>query len=80
MNSAKKLLFTVAGLAIAGVLAVFTASLALALLGVGTVLLAARAISMKLQPQPVPVYAHSRSGRDQVQRVWNDGRGTIIDM
>ncbi len=76
MNAIKTAIFTVTGLAIAAMAAVFTASLLVALAGIGTVLLAARAISMKMQPEPVR--ATARNGN--IHRVWNDGRGTIIDM
>ena len=80
MDTARTILITLAGLAIAGVAAVFTASMLVALLGVGSVLLAARAISLKMQPEPIPARARRQGGHSQVQRVWDDGRGKIIDM
>ncbi len=76
MNAIKTAIFTVTGLAIAAMAAVFTASLLVALAGIGTVLLAARAISMKMQPEPIRATVRN----DNIHRVWNDGRGTIIDM
>ncbi len=76
MNAIKTAIFTVIGLAIAGMAAVFTASLLVALAGIGTVLLATRALSMKMQPEPVRVRTHDGN----IRRVWDDGRGKIIDM
>lgn len=76
MNAIKTAIFTVTGLAIAAMATLFTASMLVALAGIGTVLLAARAISMKMQPEPVR--ATVRNGN--IRRVWDDGRGTIIDM
>ncbi|MCO6184856.1 hypothetical protein [Rhizobium sp. L1K21] len=76
MNAIRTAIFTVTGLAIAALAAMFTASLLVALAGIGTVLLAARAISMKMQPEPVRVKANNGN----IRRVWNDGRGTIVDM
>jgi hypothetical protein len=69
MNNIKTVLFAVAGLSIAVVASLFTASLVLAFAGIATVLLAARAVSVRLQPEPVRVYArddrNSRMGRRQ---------------
>ena len=81
MNTFKTVLITVAGLSIALLATLFTASLVLAFAGVATVLLAARAISMRMQPKPVRAYAYARrDGERQPGRIWNDGKGTIIDM
>jgi hypothetical protein len=81
MNNIKTVLFAVAGLSIAVVASLFTASLVLAFAGIATVLLAARAVSLRLQPEPVRVYARdSRKSVRQPIRVWDDGKGTIIDM
>ncbi len=80
MNTLKTLLVTLVGLVIAGTIAVFTASVMVALAGIGVVLFAARAISVRLQPQAAPAYAYANNGSEKIQRVWNDGRGTIIDM
>lgn len=81
MNSIKTVLLTIAGLSIAIVATMFTASLVLVFAGVATVLLAARAISMRMQQQPVRVYARtSRNDQRQAGRIWNDGKGTIIDL
>lgn len=81
MNSIKTVLLTIAGLSIAIVATMFTASLVLVFAGVATVLLAARAVSMRMQQRPVRVYARaSRNDQRQAGRIWNDGKGTIIDL
>lgn len=81
MNTIKTVIFTIAGLSIAILATLFTASLVLAFVGVATVLLAARAISMRMQPQSVPAYARTgRNDQRQAGRIWNDGKGTIIDL
>lgn len=83
MSLLRTVVFTVIGLAVALFATLFTASLVVAFAGIATVLLAARAISLRIQPkeQRAYVYADARrqSGRQPV-RIWNDGRGTIIDM
>lgn len=54
----------------------FTASLTVAFIGVLAVLSAARLLSARMKPAPIPV--KPRNQRDM--RVWNDGKGTIIDL
>lgn len=58
--------------------AILTFSLTFVFGAVLTATLAWRAFTLK----PKPVRVHARSGRPQEQpvRIWNDGRGTIIDM
>lgn len=81
MNTFKSVLITAAALSIAVIASLFTASLVLAFAGVATVLLAARAISVRMQPKEARVYARARNNAHaQPGRIWNDGRGTIIDM
>jgi hypothetical protein len=81
MNTFKTALITVAGLSIAAIAMLFTASLVVAFAGIATVLLAARAISLQLQQKPSRVYARARrDGQREPGRIWNDGKGTIIDM
>ncbi|MGV3550460.1 hypothetical protein [Rhizobium sp.] len=71
------------------VVAVFTASLGIALAGVATVLLFGQWLSSLLtgrEREPARAYAQARRqrqyrrDRDGELRVWNDGKGTIIDM
>jgi hypothetical protein len=81
MQSIRSLLFTAAGIAFTLMALVFTASLGLALAGIATVLVIGSAISARLSPKPVRATANRASGRDQREsRIWNDGRGTIIDL
>jgi hypothetical protein len=68
-------------LALAGItaftgLALVTVSLTLAVGGIITALVIGRAISLRMKPAPV----RSKASRQQEMRIWNDGRGTIIDL
>ena len=89
MRSIRAFLLTLAGLTFVCVVAVFTASLSIALAGVATVLLFGQWLSSLLtgrEREPVRAYAQARRqrqyrrDRDGELRVWNDGKGTIIDM
>ena len=88
MRSLRAFFITLAGLTFVGVVTVFTASLTIALAGIATVLLFGQWLSSMLSgherhPQPAKAYARARHaderGRGEM-RVWNDGKGTIIDM
>jgi hypothetical protein len=90
MRSIRAFFITLAGLTFVGVVTVFTASIGIALAGVATVLLFGQWLSSILssqerQPQPARAYAaraeqRAKEQRDREIRVWNDGKGTIIDM
>ncbi|MBL0374052.1 hypothetical protein JJB09_18685 [Rhizobium sp. KVB221] len=83
MKSLRSFLLTLAGLTFVAVAALFTASIGLAIAGTFTVLLFGQWLATFLgrQPQPVRAYAKARTRREQDRmRVWNDGKGTIIDM
>jgi hypothetical protein len=87
MRSLRSFLLTLGGLTFVAVAALFTASLGLAIAGTVTVLLFGQWLSGMLsgrhEPEPVRVYARARSKPQQQPtsiRVWNDGKGTIIDM
>jgi hypothetical protein len=82
MQSIRSLLLTAAGIAFTLMALVFTASLGLALAGIATVLLIGSAISARLSPKPVRATATNRAPRQPQRepRIWNDGRGTIIDL
>jgi hypothetical protein len=89
MRSIRAFFITLAGLTFVGVITVFTASIGIALAGVATVLLFGQWLSSVLssqerQPQPARAYARAeqraKEQRDREIRVWNDGKGTIIDM
>ena len=75
MQNLRSFFFTLSAVALVAVLAFLTFSVTLAFAGVLAAVMIARAVSMKLKPAPV----RARTGR-QPNRVWNDGRGTIIDL
>jgi hypothetical protein len=81
MQSIRNFLLTAAGIAFTLMAFVFTASLGLALAGIVSVLMIGSAISARLSPKPVRARAHPDSARPAREpRIWNDGRGTIIDL
>lgn len=83
MRSLRSFLLTLGGLTFVAVAALFTASIGLAVAGTVSVLLLGQWLSSLLsqRPEPVRAYARARTRREQDRlRVWNDGKGTIIDM
>ena len=88
MKSMRSFLLTLCGLTFVAVVALFTASIGIAVAGAVTVLLFGQWLSVLIagghaEPQPVYVRTRSRSEHQQQPtryRVWNDGKGTIIDM
>jgi hypothetical protein len=76
MQGIRSFFIAASGIAILAMAALFTASLTVAFIGVLAVLSAARILSARLKPVPIPV--KTRNQRDM--RVWNDGKGTIIDL
>lgn len=86
MRSIRAFFLTLAGLTFVCVAAVFTASIGIALAGVATVLLFGQWLSSVLssrEREPVRVYTRReeyRRRQERELRVWNDGKGTIIDM
>ena len=81
MQSIRTILFTGLGFVIAGALVGFAASLGLALAGIAFVVMAGSWLATRigLLPARAPVHARSRARRGE-PRIWNDGRGTIIDL
>jgi len=79
MNSVRSFFVMLAGITLVGILAILTASISVVFVGLLSVSLVARALTVRLQPKPVPVRAKQKTRSDNI-RVWNDGRGTIIDM
>ncbi|MCJ8519856.1 hypothetical protein ABID21_002859 [Pseudorhizobium tarimense] len=75
MQNIRSFFFFTTGLALFALAALLTASLTVAFIGVLGALAAGRLLSAKLKP--VPVQAKVR--KDEMH-VWNDGRGTIIDL
>lgn len=79
MNSVRSFFVSLSGFTFVAILALFTASISVVFVGILTVLLMARAVSLRLAPKAAPVRANAPARRQDL-RVWNDGRGTIIDM
>tara|TARA_R110002020_G_scaffold46441_4_gene132060 strand:+ start:677 stop:1021 length:345 start_codon:yes stop_codon:yes gene_type:complete len=67
-------LFTT-GVALFALAALLTASLTVAFMGIVGAIAAGRLLSARLKPVPVKAKAQKSD-----LRVWNDGRGTIIDL
>ena len=78
MTNFRSLAIAAFGLVILAAAAAFTLSMTLAFATILSLTLAARMISAKLRRAPVPVRA--RTDAKSSMRVWNDGRGTIIDL
>lgn len=81
MQSIRSLLLTIAGIAFTLMAFVFTASLGLALIGIASVVMIGTTIAARLSPKPVRATVNRNSARQPREpRIWNDGRGTIIDL
>jgi hypothetical protein len=87
MQRIRSIVFTVLTVLIAGATFLFAASVGLAIAGIVTVLMLGSMLAGKLQPSPVPAKARARAhqrrtpaGDTREPRIWNDGRGTIIDL
>lgn len=80
MQSIRSLLLTAAGILFMVTALVLTASLGLALAGIAAIVVIGSAISARLSPKPVRATVNRNFNRAREPRVWNDGRGTIIDM
>ena len=76
MQGIRSFFIAASGIAVLAIVALFTPSLTVAFVGVLAVLSTARLLSARLKPAPIPV--KPRNQRDM--RVWNDGKGTIIDL
>ena len=79
MNSVRSFFVMLTGVTLVGILAILTASLSVVFVGLLSVSLVARALTLRLQPKRVPVRTKQQAKTHDI-RVWNDGRGTIIDM
>ena len=82
MQRIRSIFLATAAIAVAGAMLVFAASLGLALAGIAFVVMLGSWIAAKLQPAPVRAKVYARAGKPgrREPRVWNDGRGTIIDL
>ncbi len=75
MQNIRSFFLFATGIALFALAALLTASLTVAFVGILGALAAGRLLSARLKPVPVRVKAQ----KDDM-RVWNDGRGTIIDL
>ncbi len=76
MKNIRSLFLAAAGVAIFAGLALLTVSLTLVFGVILTAFLAVRVLSTRAKPVPVRAKANGA----KPMRVWNDGRGTIIDL
>ncbi|MDO1584790.1 hypothetical protein [Rhizobium oryzicola] len=77
MQNIRALFIAMAGIAAICALVVLTASVTIAFAGMLAVFTVVKALTPR--HKPAPVRAKSKAG-ERDMRVWNDGRGTIIDM
>ncbi|GEO85824.1 MULTISPECIES: hypothetical protein [Alphaproteobacteria] len=77
MHNLRSVAIAAVGIVVLAIAAAFTVSLTLIAGAVLTLTLAARMLT--LRPKKTPVYAKAKSQAREM-RVWNDGRGTIIDL
>ncbi|UDF31455.1 UNVERIFIED_ORG: hypothetical protein LHK14_09060 [Roseateles sp. XES5] len=82
MQRIRSIVFTVFAMLVAGATFVFAASIGLAIAGIVAVLMLGSMLAAKLQPAPVRATARAdrRPPGQREPRIWNDGRGTIIDL
>jgi uncharacterized membrane protein (UPF0136 family) len=76
MKNIRSLFLALTGVAVFAGLALLTVSLTLVFAAILTVFLAVRVISTRAKPVPV----RATADRGKPMRIWNDGRGTIIDL
>nr|WP_250812394.1 hypothetical protein [Neorhizobium tomejilense] len=75
MQNIRVFFVIISAIAVLAMAALLTASLTVAFTGILAVLSIGRALSARLKPVPVRAKTNKRE-----MRVWNDGRGTIIDL
>jgi hypothetical protein len=76
MQNIRSIFFMLAGATVFVAMLLLTFSVTFAVGGILTVLMVGRAFSMKMKPAPV----RARADGKREMRIWNDGRGTIIDL
>lgn len=79
MENIRSVVMAIVGLAAVAFVTVFAFSVGLALMGVLAVLTVARMVAGKLNQAPVPVRTRDCRHKDGM-RVWDDGKGKIIDL
>ncbi|MDP9839220.1 putative membrane protein [Neorhizobium huautlense] len=76
MQNIRAFFFALSGIAVIAFVAVLTASLTVTFAGMLAIFTGIRLLSARLKPVPV----RAKTARQENMRVWNDGRGTIIDL
>jgi hypothetical protein len=76
MQNIRSIFLMLAGVTMFVAVALLTFSVTLAVGGILTVLMVGRALSLKMKPAPV----RAKAQQQREMRIWNDGRGTIIDL
>ncbi|WHO73632.1 hypothetical protein [Rhizobium sp. BT03] len=79
MQNIRSIFLMLAGATVFVAMLLLTFSVTLAVGGILTVLMVGRALSLKMKMKPAPVRAKANNGQREM-RIWNDGRGTIIDL
>lgn len=79
MQNVRAFFVIISAIAVLAMAALLTASLTVAFAGILAVLSIGRVLSTRLKPVPVAARSGARTGQ-RPMRVWNDGRGTIIDL
>lgn len=79
MQNVRAFFVVISAIALLAVAALLTASLTVAAFGAIAILSIAKAVSERFKPVPVRAKAR-RDARQPEMRIWNDGRGTIIDL
>ena len=79
MHNLRSIAIAAAGIFMLAIAAVFTVSLTLIAGAVLTLTLAARMLTLRSKKAPVYAKAKTQAQAREI-RVWNDGRGTIIDL
>ncbi|WP_411036268.1 hypothetical protein [Shinella sp. BYT-45] len=82
MQRIRSIIFTIFTMLVAGATFLFAASVGLAIAGIVAVLMLGSMLANRFQPAPVRTTARNdRAASGQREpRIWNDGRGTIIDL
>ena len=76
MQNIRTVFLVLAGVTVFAGVTLFAVSLTLAVGGILTALMVGRALSLRMKPAPV----RAKAARQPEMRIWNDGRGTIIDL
>ncbi|KQQ78479.1 hypothetical protein ASF70_22905 [Rhizobium sp. Leaf321] len=80
MQNIRAFFVVASAIAVLAMAALFTAYLTVAFAGILVLLSIGRAISTRLNPVPVRAKSFGPKPASRDIRVWNDGRGTIIDL